>query len=237
MKIRSFLFIVVLLSPGFTVFPGCTPARQTTTTSSPSIHFDRLTYNFGSIQKGRTATYDFKFTNTGNDKLVINSVKSICGCTAILLSSTELLPGASGVIKVTFDSTNYLGPVTKNIIVTDNDPKRPVVTLAITGEVITDIIADKIALFFGSIKKGQRAQQTMDVFLFNPLVKITSVTSTKPYIKVSTLGQSISQETISVSVLPDAEIGPLNADIMIFSSSKKQPVLRIPVVGNVSSMP
>ncbi len=237
MKTRFVLFIVGLLIPLVMVYSGCTPARQTTTSPYPSIHFDQVTYNFGSIQKGQTTTYDFKFTNTGNGKLVINNVKPICGCTAALLSSKELLPGATGVIKVTFDSTNYLGPVTKTITVTDNDPEKPVVMLTIAGEVVTDIMADKIALVFGSIKKGERSQQTINFFISNPSVKITSVTSTKPYIKVSTLSQSISQETINVSVLPNAGFGPLNADIMIFSSSKKQPVLKIPVVGNISDIP
>ncbi len=233
MKAKVILSLIVSLTLGLTASYGCTPVKQTTATSSPSIHFDQSTYNFGRIQKGQPVVHNFTFTNNGNEKLVITNVQSACSCTVAITSSKELLPGATGKIEVTFDSAGYLGPITKTITVMDNDPAKPAVVLTLTGEVVTDIMITKTALFFGSIKKGQTQQQSVDIFIYNPSVKIRSVTSTKPYIKVSTFSQFISQETINVSVLPDAGYGPLNANILIFSSNKEQPVLQIPVIGNI----
>jgi hypothetical protein len=229
-----------LLSRGYVIWLifviaiiGCTPTKQIAKNEAPTIHFEQLSYNFGKVQKGQKVVYDFKFTNIGREKLVIFNVESSCGCTVALLSSKELLPGASGTIKATFDSTAYIGPVTKIITVTDNDPEKPVVTLTITGEVITDIMSDKPALFFGSVESGKTAQQPISIFLSNPAIKITSVTVTKPYIKVTTSATSASQDIFNVSILPNAELGPLNAEILFFSSSKEQPILKVPVVANI----
>jgi hypothetical protein len=233
MKAKFILSLIALLMSGLTASSGCTPVKQSRATSSPSLLFDQPAYNFGRIQKGQKVVHTFTFTNTGNEKLVISHVQPTCSCTVAITSSDELLPGATGTIKVTFDSSGYLGPVTKTITVTDNDPAKPVVELTLTGEVVTDFMITKTALFFGSIKKGQTQQQSVDIFIYNPSVKITDVTATKPYIKVSTVSQSISQETIGVAVLPDAGFGPLSADILIFSTSKEQPVLQIPVIGNI----
>ncbi|MCL4468091.1 MAG: DUF1573 domain-containing protein [Deltaproteobacteria bacterium] len=232
MKIKNVLSLIAFLIFGLTVSYGCTPVKQTTT-NAPSLHFDQVSYNFGRIPKGQKVSHNFTFTNTGNEKLVITKVQPTCGCTVAITSSKELLPGAKGIIKITFDSQGYLGPITKTITVMDNDPAKPSVLLSISGDVVTDVMLSKPALFFGSIKKGQGAQQSVDIFISNPSVHIMSVVSTNPYIKVSTVSQFMSQETINVSVLPDAGYGPLNADILILSSSKEQPSLHIPVIGNI----
>lgn len=232
MKMKNVLPFIAFLIFGLTVSYGCTPVKQTAT-DAPALHFDHASYNFGNIPKGQIVSHDFTFTNTGDEKLVIMKVQPTCSCTVAITSSKELLPGAKGAIKVTFDSQGYLGPITKNITVLVNDPLHPSTTLTISGQVVTDVMISKPALFFGSVKKGRESEQYDDIFISNPSVHITSVTSTKPSINVSTVSQSISQETINVSVLPDAGYGPLNAAILVLSSSKEQPVVEIPVIGNI----
>lgn len=232
MKMKNTLSLVAFLIFGFMFSYGCTPVKQTAANTS-SLHLDNDSYNFGNIPRGQTVSHDFVFINNGSEKLVILKVQPTCSCTVAITSSKELLPGAKGAIKVTFDSAGYLGPITKKITVFDNDPAQPSLTLTISGQVVTDIMISKPALFFGSIKKGRQRQQSADIFISNPSVKITAVTSTKPYVQVSTASQSVSQETINVSVLPDAGYGPLDTSILVFSSSKEQPVVQIPVIGNI----
>lgn len=233
MERKGFTFFTIILMLIFTYIVGCTPTKQISKTDAPSIQFEQTNYNFGKIKKGQKVVYDFKFKNVGQDKLVINNVQSSCGCTVALASSDELLPGASGLIKATFDSTNFIGPVTKTITVMDNDPKQPIVTLNITGEVFTDVMTDKPALFFGSIKKGKEPQQVITVFVSNPGIKVTAVTVTDPHIKLTSINKLPSQETFNVTILSNAPVGLINAEILIYSTSKEQPVLRIPIIGVV----
>jgi len=43
--------------------------------AAPSIKFDLVEYDFGTVKQGEVVKYDFKFTNTGKNDLEIRKVK------------------------------------------------------------------------------------------------------------------------------------------------------------------
>jgi len=102
-------------------------AASTTATSSnvaatdlPVIKFERETHDFGKIKSGDLVHYDFKFTNTGKSPLIITNATATCGCTKPEYPKTPVAPGASDVIKVTFNSTGKMGLQDKQVTVTAN---------------------------------------------------------------------------------------------------------------------
>jgi len=218
---------------GLIILSGCSPKKKTAVITTPVIAFEHTTYNFGKVQQGTMVTYKFKFKNAGTKELVIKSVHPECGCTAALLSSKEILPGGKGVITANFDSTNYIGNVVKTINVATNDPSKQIVILTLKGKIISDIVANPSILFVGSVKEGRQKQLTLNIFVSNPSVKITSVTASKPYIKISSVSRTASQNLYTVTILPNAPLGNLNANIAVLSNSTKEPVIRIPVIGNI----
>lgn len=100
------------------------------------IKFDRLEYDFGSIQQASVVIAKFTFKNTGNSTLVIERIKTGCGCTSTLLSKKELNPGEQGSIEIAFDSEGYSGQVTRTVSVFTNDPANKEVKLKIKAYVI-----------------------------------------------------------------------------------------------------
>lgn len=101
-----------------------------------SIEFENTVFDFGSIVEGETVTYVFNFTNTGDAPLVINNVRSSCGCTVPAYSKEPLNPGEDGFIKVTFNSSGKQGSQYKIVTVTTNtDPTDT--ELVVKGEVNT----------------------------------------------------------------------------------------------------
>lgn len=62
------------------------------------------THEFGDLKLKVPASHDFKFKNTGDAPLLIDNVRSICGCTATEWSETPVLPGKEGFIRVVFDA-------------------------------------------------------------------------------------------------------------------------------------
>jgi hypothetical protein len=95
-------------------------------------------HDFGNVVAGQTATHLFAFTNTGDQTLMIQNVTSSCGCTAAVVKSREIAPGASGRIEVRF-SANSAGPFRKSIAVSSNDPRQPATTLTVSGAVTPDL--------------------------------------------------------------------------------------------------
>ncbi|GAB4257689.1 MAG: OmpA family protein [Saprospiraceae bacterium] len=69
----------------------------------PIMHFEERVHDFGTVKKGEVKTHVFTFTNLGEVPLAIDIATS-CDCTTLDYSTSEVKPGESGKIKVTFDS-------------------------------------------------------------------------------------------------------------------------------------
>jgi len=92
--------------------------------AQPAIQFETTTIDFGNIkEEGGKASGKFEFTNTGNQDLLLTSVKPGCGCTAADYTKTAIAPGQKGFITATYDPYNRPGSFYKNIKVTTNEPQ------------------------------------------------------------------------------------------------------------------
>ncbi len=110
-------------------------AQGQTTSNAAEISFEEKVFDYGTITKGADGNHTFTFTNTGNSPLVIESVKSSCGCTVPKKPEAPIAPGDSGSIQVRYD-TQRLGVFRKTITVTTNAGTNSVVALKIKGTVV-----------------------------------------------------------------------------------------------------
>jgi hypothetical protein len=102
----------------------------------PVAKFLASTVDIGSMDPATAKDVEFKFTNEGKRDLIIRSIKSTCGCTAVKEGGNlTVKPGESGTIKATFNSGSYKGKVTKAIYVYTNDPKNSEVLLMLNADV------------------------------------------------------------------------------------------------------
>lgn len=84
-----------------------------------AIEWEFTEYDFGKIEKNKAVTIDFTFKNPGMVPLIIQDVKSSCGCTVPDYSKQPIMPGASGKITVTYDAKDS-GYFSKTITVITN---------------------------------------------------------------------------------------------------------------------
>jgi hypothetical protein len=103
--------------------------------SGPKIVFEKLVHDYGTIPRNSDGTCYFKFTNKGDDPLVITGVKAACGCTVPSYTREPILPGQSGQIKVEYN-TRQRGTFSKTIVVNTNDQVSPATTLTLKGNVV-----------------------------------------------------------------------------------------------------
>lgn len=97
------------------------------------ITFEETTIDYGEVDKGADGVRTFRFTNTGDAPLVIEDIKSTCGCTIPKKPTGPIMPGASDIIEVKYD-TNRPGPIRRSISVYSN-AEEPIMTLNIRGNV------------------------------------------------------------------------------------------------------
>jgi hypothetical protein len=154
------------------------PAGILTAQEKPVISFTEKDFDFGTVREtDGLITHDFKFTNDGKVPLIINDVKSSCGCTVPSWPHEPVLPGKSATIKVTFNPENQSGVIGKTVQIISNASVQQVV-LGLRGVVIPtekvedtykftigDLRIQTIYAAFGEVLKGRN--ETYDLKVFN----------------------------------------------------------------------
>ncbi|RYE23539.1 MAG: DUF1573 domain-containing protein [Sphingobacteriales bacterium] len=85
-----------------------------------NLAFKTEVHDFGTIAEGPAADYEFTFTNTGKEPILIQHVQASCGCTTPSYSKDPVLPGKQGSIKASYNTAGRPNAFTKTITVTSN---------------------------------------------------------------------------------------------------------------------
>ena len=102
--------------------------------NDPSIFIEKETVDYGVIEKGAEGTRTFKVTNRGAQPLLLTNCSGSCGCTVPTCPREPILPGKSAEVSVKYD-TGRVGPISKQVNITSNDPQNPNKVVYIRGEV------------------------------------------------------------------------------------------------------
>lgn len=113
-----------------------THAGTDSTKGTAVMTFEKMTHDFGRIVEGEKVEYSFKFTNTGDKDLIILNATSSCGCTVPEWPKEPVKPGASGYMKVIFDSHGKDGYTEKAIQIQANTNPSDVAGPSITCTVV-----------------------------------------------------------------------------------------------------
>lgn len=95
-----------------------------------SISFDKKEYDFGTVNEGDVVETSYLVTNSGKTDLVITNAQASCGCTVPVWPKNPIKPGATGEIKVKFNTSGKPNRQQKTITLTTNtESGREVLTL------------------------------------------------------------------------------------------------------------
>lgn len=136
------LFFTTFLSVGLLISAFAQDQKAASGEKMPEISFEKELHDFGTIDYASDGTYAFKFTNTGDENLVISNCQGSCGCTVPKWPREPILKGQSAYITVSYD-TKRPGPFTKTVTVTSN-AKSPTKVLTIKGEVRTQAETENV---------------------------------------------------------------------------------------------
>lgn len=138
---KSTLFILTFIA--FSAMPA--------QAQGPVMTFEVTTIDYGTIEKGADPMRHFKFTNTGNEPLIIKSAKGSCGCTVPTYPQEPIMPGESANIDVRYD-TQRVGNFNKQVTLTTNETESTH-TLTIKGEVKAPPTQESVPAGNGGLKQ------------------------------------------------------------------------------------
>lgn len=128
-KILTLLTVVAL-------FISAAPSKKVKNEKVAVITFETEVIDYGTIIQNAEGSRVFTFTNTGKAPLIINNVKTSCGCTVPSYSKTPIMPGKTGQLTIKYN-TRKLGSFTKTITVLSNATERQK-TLKIKGKIVAN---------------------------------------------------------------------------------------------------
>jgi len=138
---------------------GAGPANA----AAPRLALAERAFDFGTVERGSKVEHTFALPNRGDGVLLIDHVKSSCGCTVAVVSAHEIPSATDARVTVTVDTAHMAGRVTKIVTVYTNDPDNPVLPLTMTGQVAADLLITPTPLYLGHVRRGDRTRHEVVV--------------------------------------------------------------------------
>jgi len=121
-NIIFFIIIVIIIVAGSIVISGNFSSKSG---RLPQITISEEEWDFGKVLPDAKPSHKFTITNKGNKDLIIERVRTSCGCVQTSISNNRILPGKSAKLKATFNTVGYEGKLEKIIYIKSNDPEIP----------------------------------------------------------------------------------------------------------------
>ncbi|MBN1142266.1 MAG: DUF1573 domain-containing protein [Deltaproteobacteria bacterium] len=239
MKFFFFRFPTALFALFALAVPPCGAA--TPTSPAPKLVLEQPSFDFGQIYSGEKVIHVFKFRNAGEAPLILEKVRQSCGCTAAILSSAALEPGATGEIQSIFNSSGFSGQVVKTLSLYSNDPTYPVAQLYLRGEVQPEVILRPNRINLSQILPEQAT--ATKVSLINQgknELSLGAVQTTSPEVKAVLSGPHLApgqSVAISLTVTPQTGKRRLGGFILIPLTGGHTSELRIPFHATIAAPP
>ncbi len=116
------------------------PTEQTVKVAGPNITFETTKFDFGTVTEGDKVEHTFKFKNNGTEPLILSNVQTTCGCTVPQWPKDPILPGKTGEIKASFNTTGKGGQQNKVVTIISN-AKEGNTQVSLNGNVRTKAAA------------------------------------------------------------------------------------------------
>jgi hypothetical protein len=95
-----------------------------------------------------TVEIRYPFVNAGSHPVVVQKIKTSCGCTTATLAKGDYAPGEKGEILARFDIGNHVGPIEKTVTVFTDDPAQSQVQLGFRVYVWKTVSMNPAVLFW-----------------------------------------------------------------------------------------
>jgi hypothetical protein len=220
---------------------GILPGTSQDPDSLPVIDVSTTYIDVGEIPRHEITMTTMSVRNSGKATLVINDIKTTCGCTVGQVKDNRIPPGGETVLDVAVDPSKFGFESTKMLTIFSNDPSKSRVEIQVHAKVEPEFVFEPEVLDFGSIDKGQAASQTILVRQgTDEELTLLSAQPQRPVEWLEVTHEERSQDLwqdpdkreylVHVALKPTAPPGPLNARVSLRSNFKRASINNYPVM-------
>lgn len=219
-------------------------------TPRPKVVVDDAEYDFGKMEQGATQSHEFVVSNRGNAPLELSTLTTTCKCTIGDFGQNEVRavpPGESTKITLEWTAKAMEGAVFRQeATIRTNDPTRPMIVLAIQGDVIFSyrVVPDRIVLDGVSVGSGRTAYAKV----FSSDTGDLEITDfeftdkqTEQFFDVKTavipsnelIENAKSGQLIEVTAKAGMPAEPIRQTLQLHTNLQHQPIIEVPIEGTV----
>lgn len=192
-------------------------------------------FDFGDRDEGETVQHLFAVKNTGTSEVLIERVRTSCGCTAASLSTNVVGAGESVEITVSLNLEGRTGPQDKKIRVYGSDSEQ-LLTLELNGNSRAAVEISPDAICFSNVQANVAAGQSIHIRSSRQPLLPGEPRCDSPHVRcMLTPGETENEAVLTATLLDSLPSGELLATITlpVFEGKK---TLSIPVY-SVSEAP
>ncbi len=201
--------------------------------------FAERSHNFGPVPRGAKVKHEFVLVNRLAEPVTILNLRPSCGCTSGRASTSSVNAGESAVIEAQMDTRNFLGNKATILFVTlvTASGREAEVRLNVVSNILADIVLNPGSIDFGTVLKGQGAQQVLTVdringqnWRFERMVS-ASRALTAQLVETKRDANGAVSYKLEVGIKPDAPAGPIRDEIRLLSNDPETPSIPVMVTG------
>jgi hypothetical protein len=194
----------------------------------PKAVFSETRFEFGELESGTIVEHEFVLKNEGSAPLLIQKV-SMMAPLLVTRMPHEIAAGTEGAIHFKLDTATLAGRFEGSILVFLNDPALPQANLTLAGRVVRPIELTPMPAFFVAGQRGRGNRAAIEIVnheqeplriekIAHPTERFTT--------RLETLKQG-QRYRLTLTLKPDGPSGKSMEPIVIRTSSKKMPVLKL----------
>lgn len=130
--------------------PAADPVEET---MGPIMDIESDVVDYGTIEKNSEPLRTLKFTNTGDEPLVVKNARGSCGCTVPTWPKEPILPGEESVIEIRY-ATNRVGSFSKKVTLTTNETENNSHVIQVKGKVLKEEEVESVPASAPSLISG-----------------------------------------------------------------------------------
>ncbi len=194
----------------------------------PKAAFPESRYEFGEVLSGGVVEHDFAFINQGSAPMLIQKVSMT---TPLLVTQMphEVAPGAEARIHFKLDTANLEGEFEGTILVFLNDPALPQANLTFAGRIVPAIELSPRPAFFVAGQRGPGNRAAIEI-VNHESEPLTIEKIEHPTERFTTQLETLKRGQryrLTLALKPDGPGGKTSDIILMRTSSKRMPVLKV----------
>ncbi len=192
--------------------------------------------NFGSIYIGGKIDKTVKVKSITESNLNIKKIRSSKPFVNVSIAEKDK---EGYTIKVALNDNHKIGRFSGGIYLETNSPRQPKVKIPFFGEIIGDITTYPKKIHYGSLTSGKEITQKLFVKINKDGIKVLNTKVSPDFLSTKIIEKNVKNNPhflIEIKLHKDATIGKLNGLLELYTNSKIQPIIKIPIVGEIKKV-